>query len=177
MTQYFLASERLRFRCWTETDLPLATALWQDPEVTHFLGGIFTLEAVRARLSVEMERQHALGVQYWPIFHRGTGEHVGCAGLRPFHGPIPEERVYEVGVHIARRFWSGRFGEEAARAVIDYGFRTVQARALTAGHHPRNRFSEALIRRLGFDRTHEAPWGEQGLLHPFYRLEPPTSNQ
>ncbi len=37
---YFLTSARLGFRQWTAADLPLAVALWQDAEVTRYLGGV-----------------------------------------------------------------------------------------------------------------------------------------
>ena len=76
-----------------------------------------------------------------------------------------------MGVHIARPFWSGRYGEEAARAVMGHAFDTLRLSALTAAHAPENSNSQALIQRLGFHFTHMEPWGPQGMLHPFYRLE------
>ena len=167
----FPSSPRLHFRAWTEADLPLALSLWTDPEVAHFLGGVMSSDAVEARLRLEMDRQTRLGFQYWPIFHREGGHFAGCAGLRPFHAEV---EVYEVGVHIARRFWSERLGEEAARAVIQHAFESLGARALTAGHNPENHHSKALIERLGFAYTHEEPWGPQRLQHPFYRLKRPA---
>jgi [ribosomal protein S5]-alanine N-acetyltransferase len=117
--EYFLTTSRLGFRIWTAEDLPLAVALWTDPEVMRHMGGPSSAEAIAARLEVEMERQRTFGVQYRPIFGLETGAHAGCAGLRPYHD---REDVLEVGVHLARSFWSGRYGEEAARAVIAYGF-------------------------------------------------------
>jgi len=163
-------SLRLSFRCWSEEDFPLAMSLWTDPDVMRYMGGPMDEDGVRARLKVEMDRQARLGVQYWPIFLRESGDFAGCAGLRPFHD---EERVWEVGVHIRRSYWSGRLGEEAARAVIAYGFGELGARALTAGHGPGHANSKAMIERLGFVFTHEEPWGAKGILHPFYRMERP----
>lgn len=166
---YFLTSARLGFRQWTAADLPLAAALWQDVEVTRYLGGVFTDEQVAQRLALEMANQRDFGLQYWPIFDRATGDHAGVAGLRPYEeGP----GVREVGVHIARRFWSGRYGEEAARAVITHAFDTLNLAAVVAGHGPENMHSKALLERLGFRYTHLRPWGPVDLLHPFYRLEP-----
>ena len=174
MTAYFLTSARLGFRHWTADDLPLATALWTDPDVTRYLGGAFTPQQVRDRLALEMERQRTFGIQYWPIFDLASGAHAGCAGLRPFHD---EPHVCEVGVHIARLFWSGRYGEEAARAVITHAFDTLHLAAVTAAHNPDNANSRALIERLGFRFTHLEPWGPQDQLHPFYRLEANASER
>uniref|UniRef100_E6PZL1 Putative GCN5-related N-acetyltransferase n=1 Tax=mine drainage metagenome TaxID=410659 RepID=E6PZL1_9ZZZZ len=167
-------SNRLSFRTWAESDHDLAISLWTNPEVMQFLGGTGTPQAAIERLRLEMQRQQQFGVQYWPIFRRSDGAFAGCAGLRPFHN---EHAVFELGVHIARPFWSGRIGEEAARAVIAFAFNHLHARALTAGHNPDNTHSKALILRLGFQFTHLEPWGPLEIHHPFYRLEPSASSE
>jgi ribosomal-protein-alanine N-acetyltransferase len=165
---YFIQSERLGFRHWCPEDASLAQSLWRDPEVMRHMGGAYDEAGADARLALEMRRQISYGVQYWPIFQLSTGAHVGCAGLRPFHD---EAGVLEVGVHLARAFWSGRYGEEAARAVIQYGFDTLRLDAIVAGHGPDNVNSKLLLGRLDFTFSHEEPWGEQGVLHPYYRLD------
>lgn len=165
---FFLESPRLKFHHWTEGDLPLAVSLWGDPEVAYYLGGVLSEDACRAKLEVEIDRQARFNIQYWPIFERSTGEFAGCAGLRPFHD---ETDVRELGVHLGRRFWGGKLGEEAARAVIGYSFGALELKALVAGHNPENLHSKALLARLGFSYTHAEPWGPLDLLHPFYRLE------
>ncbi len=163
-----METERLHFRTWTVADLPLAVALWTDPEVMGHMGGAYTAAEAEARLRMEMAREREFGFQYWPVFSRKTGEHAGCSGLKPYG---TDRCVLEVGVHIARPFWSGRYGEEAARAVIRWAFAQTDATALMAGHGPENVASKALIERLGFIYSHETPWGPQNMLHPFYRLE------
>ncbi len=165
---YFLTTQRLGFRHWTAEDLPLAHALWTDPEVMGHMGGAMLEEAAAERLGQEINRQEQLGFQYWPIFSLENGTHAGCAGLRPFH---EQAAVLEVGVHLARTFWSGRFGEEAARAVIDYAWEHTAASALVAGHGPDNVHSRALVERLRFRYTHHEPWGPHSTMHPYYRLE------
>ena len=161
-------SERLVFRAWTEDDLPLARSLWTDPGVMGHMGGPMSEDGVRARLHLEMSRQEALAVQYWPMFLRKTEEFAGCAGLRPWKD---EPGTFEAGVHVARPFWSVRLGEDAARAVARFAFGELGVRALTAGHEPNNENSKALLLRLGFHYTHEEPWGSAGVMHPFYRIE------
>lgn len=171
-TEYFLRSERLGFRHWHTDDLPLAEALWGDPSVMRYIGGPLEPLAAHARMQSEMLRQQKLGLQYWPIFLSATGEHVGCAGLRlPVFEETPTPDVLEIGVHIRRQFWSGRYGEEAAHAVMELAFQEHGVRALVAAHHPENHASQALITRLGFQYTHDWLWSVTGLLHPWYRLE------
>ena len=73
-SQYFLKSDRLGFRCWIAGDLPLAQAIWGDPEVTRFVGGPFSNEQVQERLEREMASMERHGVQYWPIFLLESGD-------------------------------------------------------------------------------------------------------
>ena len=168
--KYFLTSARLGFRCWTEADRSLAFALWTDPEVMGHMGGAMSSEAAEARFALEMERQRKFGYQYWPMFLLDGGEHAGCAGLRPFHD---SSQVLEIGVYVARPYWSLRLGEEAARAVIGYVWQTTEVEALVAGHGPNNTHSQALLKRLGFCYTHHELWGPHQTMHPYYRLERP----
>jgi ribosomal-protein-alanine N-acetyltransferase len=134
-----------------------------------YLGGVMSPVEVEERLKLEMERARLINVQYWPIFERSTGYFAGCAGLRPYHH---EEKVFEVGVHIMRRFWSEGLGEEAARAVIRFAFDEMKAKGLSAGHNPENIHSKDLLRRLGFAFSHIEPWGPLQSGHLFYRLQP-----
>jgi RimJ/RimL family protein N-acetyltransferase len=167
---YFLTSARLGFRCWTREDMPLALALWGNPQVTRLLGGPFSPEEVEQRLAREIAQYEACGLQYWPIFLLTTGEHVGCAGLRPYR---PSERIHELGFHLLPAYWGQGLAEEAARAVIAYAFGTLNAAGLLAGHHPENSASRRVLHKLGFHYTHDEPYPPTGLLHPSYLLQAP----
>lgn len=161
------AAPCLEFRWWREQDLPLATALWCDPEVMAYLGGPRSPEEAKQRLHLEIQNAQRLGFQYWPIFERSSGEFAGCAGLKPYHD---EPGVLEIGAHIMRRFWSYGFGEEAATAVVHFAFDELKVNGLAAGHHPANIHSKALLDKLGFKFSHPEIWGPLQMQHLFYRL-------
>jgi RimJ/RimL family protein N-acetyltransferase len=169
---YFLTTARLGFRTWREEDVDLAVDLWADPAVTRFLQaeGPPSRETVAERLRREIASQAEHGYQYWPIFLLEDGAHVGCCGLRPRR---PEERVHEFGVHLRPAFWGRGLAHEAGVAVRDHAFGPLLARALFAGHHPENRASGAMLRKLGFRHTHDELYPPTGLLHPSYLLTPP----
>lgn len=167
---YFLTTDRLGFRCWSESDLALANGLWGDPEVTALIGGPFKPEQVQERLSREIASMNTWRVQYWPIFLLEGDRHAGCAGLRPYR---LEEQIYELGFHLRRAFWGRALAEEAARAVITFAFETLGAQALFAGHHPANAASQRLLAKLGFRFTHEELYPPTGLKHPSYLLARP----
>ncbi|MBN2005304.1 MAG: GNAT family N-acetyltransferase [Anaerolineae bacterium] len=166
---YFLQSQRLGFRTWSDADLALAMGLWGDPEVTRFVGGPFSDEQVRERLAREIANLHEYGVQYWPFFLLATGEPVGCCGLRPYR---VEDGVYEFGFYIRKAQWRRGYAREAASAVIGYAFEVLGAAALSAGHNPANEGSRHLLAKLGFVYTHDEYYAPTGLMHPSYLLRP-----
>lgn len=168
---YFLRSARLGFRCWSRDDLPLALALWGDQRVTQFIGGPFSPEQIEHRLKKENDSLQEHHFQYWPVFLLSDGQHVGCAGIRPYR---PEEEIHELGFHLRPEFWGQGLAEEAARAVMAYAFETLNAKALSAGHHPANASSRHILEKLGFHFTHEEFYAPCGLQIPYYLLASPS---
>jgi len=167
MQEYFLKTERIGFRTWSRSDLPLANDLWGDVDVGSYIGGPLSPEQVRERLAREIECMQLHKVQYWPIFLLNGDVHVGCCGLRPHDlGRL----VYELGFHIRKQFWGQGIATEAARGVCRWASENLHTAGLFAGHHPQNRASKAVLQKLGFVFTHEEPYGPTGLLHPSYFL-------
>lgn len=168
MSGHFLESARLGFRHWRASDLPLAQALWGDPAVTRFIAAReLTAADIRARLDREIATQASDGIQYWPVFLRSDGSHVGCCGLRPRAG---HPDVPELGVHIASAHWRRGYAAEAARSIVGFAFGSLGFRALFAGHNPGNIASRELLARLGFVHTHDELYAPTGLQHPSYLL-------
>ena len=165
-----MTTARLGFRCWRADDLPLALGLWGDREVSKFLGGPFSPAHVCQRLLDEIELMAAHKVQYWPVFLLESGEHAGCAGLRPYK---PEEKIYEIGIHLRPAFWHKGLAPEAAGAVRDYAFQTVGAEGLFAGHHPENLASRRLLEKAGFQFVGEHFYEPLGWTEPAYMLMKP----
>jgi [ribosomal protein S5]-alanine N-acetyltransferase len=162
-----LSSARLTFRSWTERDAALAEALWCDSEVTHYFGGALTREQAHKRLDIEREREDRLGVQYWPMFLRETGEFAGCAGLREWQ---MDPQTIEAGVHLMRSAWRLRLGEEALRAVLAYGFDTLGLAKIVAGHGIGHDNSQRLLERVGFAYTHNIMWGPKAIEVRMYAI-------
>lgn len=114
-----------------------------------------------------MQAEH--GFQYWPIFLRADGAHIGCCGLRHYR---PEQGIHEFGVHIRPAFWHQGLALEAGNAVIAYAFDRLQARGLFAGHNPANIASRQMLLKLGFQYTHDEFYPPTGPQHPSYPLTP-----
>ncbi len=169
-SDYFLTSKRLGFRTWSKDDLDLAVGLWGDFKVTKLFDGRGALSRaqVKYRLDQEIATRSEHGVQYWPIFILESGEHIGCAGLRPYDA---SRNILEIGFHIRSKHWRKGYASEAARAVMDYAFVSLKVTGLFAGHNPKNLNSRNLLIKLGFNYTHDEFYEPTGLEHPSYLLK------
>ena len=107
-------------------------------------------------------------MQYWPVFLRDSGEHVGCCGFQPRDAA---KGVVELGCHLRRRFWSQHLGREAAAAVIAHGFDALRVRSIFAGHHPENIASRQFLEHLGFHYTHDEFYEPTQMMEPCYLLD------
>lgn len=141
--------------------------LWCDSEVTHYFGGAMTREQAHDRLCSEREGESRLGMQYWPMFLRKTGEFAGCAGLRPWQ---TDTNATEAGVHLMRSVWGMRLGEEALLAVLAHAFDTMALPIIVAGHGIGHDNSQNLLRRVGFEYTHNVAWGPKAIEVQMYAI-------
>jgi ribosomal-protein-alanine N-acetyltransferase len=167
--KYFIRTARLGFRCWHEDDMDFALKLWGDYKVTRFIvaRGKLSEEQVREYLEKEIATEKEYGIQYWPIFLLENHQHIGCCGMRPYD---LSSQIYEIGFHIRSTHWRQGYAYEAAQAVIYYAFNRLKVNGLYAGHNPKNDGSRHLLKRLGFQYTHDEFYPPTSLIHPAYRL-------
>jgi RimJ/RimL family protein N-acetyltransferase len=165
--RFFLKTQRLKFRTWSDHDVALALGLWGDERVTKYIyaQGKLSEDEVRGRLEQEIANDKKFGIQYWPIFLKSTNAHIGCCGIRPYD---PEGDIEEIGFQIRADHWGCGFATEAANAVINYAFTKRSVKGLFAGHNPNNTVSRHLLKKLGFRYTHDEFYPPTGLNHPSY---------
>ena len=168
-------TERLAARSWQIEDLPLAMELWGDPAVTALIDsrGKLTKVQVGEKLRAEIERERSGGVQYWALFDHRNGEFVGCGGLRP-RVDTPGEANFEVGFHLVKRCWGKGFATEAAFGALEYAWEKLRLSKVYAGHHPDNRASGKILKKLGFAFIGNVFYEPTGLMHPSYVCKAPT---
>ena len=166
---------RLVARSWQIEDLPLAMELWGDPAVTALIdsSGKLTEAEVQEKLYAEIEREKSCRVQYWALFDHRNGDFVGCGGLRPWVY-TPGEADFEVGFHLVKRFWGEGFATEAALGALEYAWEGLELSKVYAGHHPENRASAKILKKLGFESIEHVFYKPTGLMHPSYVCKRPT---
>lgn len=119
-----IETERLLLRLPLADDAEAFVEIHQDPEViarrqvtlTSPLGGI---EAGARNVDRMLRHWDTRGYGQWAVVERATARVIGCVGyLHPENGDV------ELGWIMRRSRWGNGFATEAARAAIEWAFRT-----------------------------------------------------
>lgn len=171
-----LRTDRLVLRRWRESDLGPWAAINADPEVREHLGEVLTRaesDASVARYEADIDRR---GYGWWAVEVLATGELIGFAGLDDVEDWLPFSGV-EIGWRLARSSWGKGYATEAARAVLDFGFESLQLAEILALTTATNLRSQAVMQRIGMTRDpardFDDPDAPDGPLRPnvTYRIE------
>jgi RimJ/RimL family protein N-acetyltransferase len=95
------------------------------------------------------------------IVEKETGELCGAIALHF----APMHRRAEVGYWISPERWNRGYCTEAARAVLQYGFETLNLNRIHSGHFGSNPASGRVLEKIGMTREgilrrHVYKWGE-----------------
>jgi [ribosomal protein S5]-alanine N-acetyltransferase len=149
---------RLRARPWRHGDEEAAIAIYSDPEVMHFIGGVRsnTRDAQREwidRVAAKYTAYAARGLPYgaWAILDKAGGGPIGTALMKPLPDALElDTDQIEIGWHLGRRGWGRGFATEFGIAVRDLAFRSLPAlERVHAVIDPGNARSEAVAKRCG----------------------------
>lgn len=140
-----LKTERLTLRPLAPGEAEAYAAMRYHPDVAKWLSPAPAAPVDAARAAIERYRQswrdHGYGP--WAIFR--DGRLVGHAGLNF----VPEFGETEVLWSLHPDVWGQGLATEAARAALDFGFRTRELDLIFAVTRPDNLASQAVMKRLG----------------------------
>lgn len=163
--QTVLETPRLRLRRRTLDDLDANLAMDLDPEVQRY---IFTEppdpDAWRSQLLARIGPAWPPVGGIWTVAWRHTPGFLGWCGLIP----LEESGLIEIGYRYVRTAWGQGVATEAARAVLDHGFRALAIDPIVAVAHPDNRASHRVLEKIGLQPAGRA-WHYRQWLR-FYRL-------
>ncbi|MFL5822718.1 MAG: GNAT family N-acetyltransferase [Solirubrobacteraceae bacterium] len=138
-----IQTPRLLLRPMTVRDLDDVLELHREPTIIEFLGST-TPDLARERLELCEENWRERGHDLMAVLERSSGRFLGRMGLRFW----PELGETEAGWALRRQAWGQGYATEAARTVIDWGFRTLPLGYVTAMIRPDNSRSLSVARRL-----------------------------
>jgi ribosomal-protein-alanine N-acetyltransferase len=157
-----LATSRLTLRPATLDDLPALHAIFTDARVRRWLfdDRIVSEDAAREIVEASIATFAGRGFGQWVLLEPGRPKLLGCAGLFTADG-VEIEILY--AVHPAH--WGRGLATEAARAVLDHGFRTLSLPRIAARADTPNVESIRLMERLGMRFEEERPINGRPTVH------------
>ena len=159
-----LQTERLRLRGYQTSDIAPLVPLIGAREVaatTLRIPHPYGEREARQFLAI-VEQHHASGeCLHLAILLRESGTLVGGVGLRLEQ----EHRRAELGYWIGVPHWGKGYATEAARAVVQHGFKKLGLHRIYAGHFVGNQASANVLRKIGMrhegcQRAHILKWGK-----------------
>ncbi|AKP64281.1 hypothetical protein FC99_GL000949 [Levilactobacillus koreensis JCM 16448] len=157
-----LATERLILRERTLADLTASVKLDQDQAVTEFIHGVWDGSPRHvAYVKKRIERQYGQGLGYWSIFFQDDPtQFLGWLMLTPVEGSAS---LVKIGWRLTRNHWGHGIATEAAQAVTQYAFRTLNLPKLAAAINPANERGQRVAEKLGFTFKQPISVGDEQL--------------
>ena len=140
---------RLLLRPFQDNDFNDLLALYQNPEVTRYLGGIRSRQQIQDKLAGIMAhwQQHGFGI--WALFSKPDGSFIGRCGCWYKHDPSEPELAYA----LTPPCWGKGLASEAAKAAIDMAFGRFKLPSIIAFAHAENHASHRVMTKLGMQQV------------------------
>ncbi|MEH6373536.1 GNAT family N-acetyltransferase [Streptomyces sp. KLMMK] len=147
-----LRTERLLLVPYTPEDEEAFLALFQDPQVSRWMGdGPSSEEDDRALFGRIFTKVYARNLfDVWAV-RRPDGRLIGHAEIKP----TEEVRGHEIIYALAPEAWGSGLGTELAEAIVAYGFGTLGLTEVHATVAEPNKASLAVLERLGFEHVRD----------------------
>lgn len=160
-----LETERLRLYPARLQDLDARLAMDRDPEVMRYIRPM-PPDAVAHREQIRRQILEDTGPEdrFWHVERRAAPGFIGWCALFP----LEESGFIEIGYRFSRDAWGQGIATEAARAVLDHGFRVLEIDPVVAVTDPANLASQAVLRKIGLKPAGQAHHYGRNL--SFFRL-------
>jgi RimJ/RimL family protein N-acetyltransferase len=147
-----IETERLILRGWREDDLDAYAEMMADPEVMRFLGGPSARGDSWRSMATMIGHWALRGFGLWAVERKRDGVLIGRVGVQYPEGWPSTEVAWTLG----RAYWGQGYATEAAKASLDYGFKTTSLGKLISLIDPENQASLRVAQRLGYTKGGKA---------------------
>lgn len=159
-----LLTERLQLRPYKPDEAPLLQSLIGDLRVYFWRKEPGTLADAETLLDKVSRLYEQTGMGAWAVFERETEKFIGQCILQP----LPETGEPEIGYHFHVAAQGQGFATEAAKCLLDHGFRTLNLPRIVAVILPDNHPSQAVMRKLGLPYVKDLMKAD--MLHKYFAL-------
>lgn len=144
-----LETERLIIRAFTNDDAEAVLSFRSNPEAMRFVPRPLQRNTDDALEMIGMINHNIAANESigWGVELKSSGKIIGSVS---FHRIEKEHHRGEIGYMLHPDYWGKGLVTEAARAIVDYGFRELNFHSIEAIIDPDNRASENVLNKLNF---------------------------
>jgi len=154
-----LETDRLILRPHRVEDFDDVTALWADPEVVRFIGGVAsTRQASWGRLLRYIGHWQALGFGYWVVEARGDGRFLGEVGFADYQRDITPslDGFPEAGWVLVSAAHGRGYASEAVQCMHQWADEVKGWSETVCIFDPDHSASQHVARKAGYEVSGEA---------------------
>jgi len=145
-----IKTERLHLRQWNDGDIDAIHSIMQDPNVNYYLQKYQlnlrpTIEAIAAKSELTLPEK---GYGYFVCVHKETKAVISLMGLNYTEIEAQYFPCYTVSWVLKKDCWGKGYAKEAATALMEYGFNTLQIPEIFSCTTWNNKASEKVMQSL-----------------------------
>lgn len=153
-----IETERLILRKLIPSDDEAMFLLDNNPNVHRYLGNkpVTSVEESRDYIKNIQIQYIQNGVGRFAVILKETNEFIGWAGLKFITEPVNERlNFYDIGYRFIEDYWGKGYGQEAAKAWLDYGFNQLKIQKICAYADIENKGSRKILEKIGLQQISE----------------------
>lgn len=166
-----METERLLVRKIVRSDMDALLSIMGKPDVMYAWEHGFTKKEVRKWINRQLARYRKDGFGYYAVLLKESGTLIGQAGL--MKNTINGNDMVELGYILDDTYWHNGYGQEAARACLEYAFGELDLETVCCSIRPENRASIRVAEKLGMSLVgwHIVIYNEKEMPHLIYEIK------
>ena len=153
-----IETERLILREFLESDAESFFEMDKNPEVHKYLWNKPVIEIEDVFDGIKMIRQQYIdnNIGRFAMILKETNEFIGWAGLKYNTKMVNNKNFfYDIGYRLNEKFWGKGYASEASFAWLNYGFKVMKIKNMTAAAHSGNIASNRILQKIGMKMTEQ----------------------
>jgi ribosomal-protein-alanine N-acetyltransferase len=153
-----IETERLILRKLIPSDAEAMFLLDSNPNVHLYLGNkpVASIEESRQYIENIQIQYIQNGIGRFAVILKETNKFIGWAGIKFITEPINERlNFYDIGYRFIEDYWGKGYGQEAAKAWLDYGFKQLKIQKICAYADSENKGSIKILKKIGLQPVSE----------------------
>lgn len=148
-----IETPRLILRPFTRHDLDTMSSINQDSRVMEYFPALQTRADTELFITKSISRQREYGFSFYAADLKSISACIGFIGLAHVSLNIPFTPAVEIAWRLSADYWGQGLATEGARAVLDYGFTTLDLSKVVSFTATQNVRSQRVMEKIGLSRN------------------------